>query len=179
MRGEVWLVIVLILLTGSWTLRVDAAKRAAPSKFCGGVQDLIKDQSMGFRWVVCMGLWPFDPPKTLFEVRVRPFVLLLLAIALTKSCVGATAIPNASLFPFRAKLTHVSPVWYQLRRAKDAQVDSSKEWVLVGGHEYNETWINSVRQPGGMQESCVAVEEVAEASCSATNVGLSTHWRTD
>eukprot|EP00967_Tisochrysis_lutea_P132156 scaffold230448_cov20-Tisochrysis_lutea.AAC.4 len=61
----------------------------------------------------------------------------------------------------------------------DAQVDSSKEWVLVGGHEYNETWINSVRQPGGMQESCVAVEEVAEASCSATNVGLSTHWRTD
>ncbi|KAF5826821.1 glycoside hydrolase superfamily [Dunaliella salina] len=69
---------------------------------------------------------------------------------------------------FRKKLTHVSPVWYQLRRAK---VDSNKEWVLVGGHEYNQAWIDAVRQPGDAQESCAAVEE---ASCSMINAEVPT-----
>ncbi len=81
---------------------------------------------------------------------------------------------------FRAKLTHVSPVWYQIKR-KDgvsglkgrmqagaghatpgtlmrttrARTHGAQAWLLEGGHEYNETWVNEVRQPGGKEGAAV------------------------
>ncbi|GBF89547.1 hypothetical protein Rsub_02265 [Raphidocelis subcapitata] len=42
---------------------------------------------------------------------------------------------------FRGKLTHVSPVWYQLR------TDGEGQLALVGGHEHNATWLRELREP--------------------------------
>jgi len=44
---------------------------------------------------------------------------------------------------FRAKLTHVSPVWYQLRRGEAGE----GSFQLVGGHEHDEGWLAGVRAP--------------------------------
>ncbi|KAL6748046.1 glycoside hydrolase superfamily [Haematococcus lacustris] len=54
---------------------------------------------------------------------------------------------------FRAKLTHVSPVWYTLKRVPDTTAD----WVLEGGHEYNQSWVQAVRQPVGQSGHQVKV----------------------
>lgn len=42
---------------------------------------------------------------------------------------------------FRAKFTHVSPVWYQLKRGKDGM-------ELLGKHDVDRQWIDGVRQGG-------------------------------
>lgn len=42
---------------------------------------------------------------------------------------------------FRAKFTHVSPVWYQLKRSKDGL-------ELLGKHDVDRQWIADVRQNG-------------------------------
>jgi chitinase domain-containing protein 1 len=47
---------------------------------------------------------------------------------------------------FRSKLTHVSPVWYQLRRDKTLFKGAHTHgFHLDGGHEVNQTWIKAVR----------------------------------
>ena len=48
---------------------------------------------------------------------------------------------------FRSKLTHVSPVWYQLRRDKSPSHSGTNGFFLLGGHEVNRTWVNELRTP--------------------------------
>lgn len=47
----------------------------------------------------------------------------------------------AAAVRFRGRLTHVSPVWYQLR------TDGEGALVLTGGHEFNATWLQELRAP--------------------------------
>eukprot|EP00199_Chlamydomonas_sp_CCMP681_P002242 CAMPEP_0119104084 /NCGR_PEP_ID=MMETSP1180-20130426/2392_1 /TAXON_ID=3052 ORGANISM="Chlamydomonas cf sp, Strain CCMP681" /NCGR_SAMPLE_ID=MMETSP1180 /ASSEMBLY_ACC=CAM_ASM_000741 /LENGTH=384 /DNA_ID=CAMNT_0007088753 /DNA_START=158 /DNA_END=1312 /DNA_ORIENTATION=- len=56
---------------------------------------------------------------------------------------------------FRAKLTHVSPVWYQLRRVN--KKGQGKVWSLEGGHEFNKTWVDALREPAGEAGSVTRV----------------------
>ncbi|KAJ7527331.1 hypothetical protein O6H91_16G048700 [Diphasiastrum complanatum] len=42
---------------------------------------------------------------------------------------------------YRAKFTHISPVWYQLKRGH-------KDLELIGGHDVDTDWIKDVRQEG-------------------------------
>lgn len=51
---------------------------------------------------------------------------------------------------FRSKLTHVSPVWYQLKRQA-----GSGDLVLTGGHEHNQTWIEQLRRPSEDVSACL------------------------
>jgi hypothetical protein len=55
---------------------------------------------------------------------------------------------------FRRKLTHVSPVWYQLRVHEEgggeggsSEGEEGGALALVGGHEYNATWLAELRAP--------------------------------
>ncbi|KAI8474416.1 MAG: hypothetical protein J3K34DRAFT_518157 [Monoraphidium minutum] len=73
---------------------------------------------------------------------------------------------------FRGKLTHVSPVWYQLRLDPDGQL------ALVGGHEFNASWIGELRAPlpgaegGGGGAACAeGAEAGGEQECSAAARG--------
>lgn len=47
---------------------------------------------------------------------------------------------------FRSKLTHVSPVWYQLKEVSGAI-------TLEGRHEVNQTWITALREPANEDAS--------------------------
>ena len=53
---------------------------------------------------------------------------------------------------FGAKVTHVAPVWYQIR-------EESGKFVLTGGHDVDKTWIEKVRRNSTV--------EVAAATCSS------------
>lgn len=45
---------------------------------------------------------------------------------------------------WRARFTHISPVWYQLR------LDQEGALVLVGGHDVDAGWMGRLRAPAGL-----------------------------
>jgi len=49
------------------------------------------------------------------------------------------------------------------------QVGTEKAWSLVGSHEFNQTWVNAVREPCAdtQGESCAAGD--LEGACSANS----------
>ena len=73
---------------------------------------------------------------------------------------------------FRSKLTHVSPVWYQLKRKAAASSRSGPRngFHLEGSHEVNQTWMKELRTPareaGGVVVGCVCGGGVHDAEAA-------------
>ncbi|WIA18822.1 hypothetical protein OEZ85_003503 [Tetradesmus obliquus] len=65
---------------------------------------------------------------------------------------------------FRAKFTHISPVWYQLRGG--AEGSDSTELSLTGGHDVDKGWIKEVRAPVDKAADCADGDE-ASKTCAA------------
>ncbi|KAF6257097.1 glycoside hydrolase superfamily [Scenedesmus sp. NREL 46B-D3] len=65
---------------------------------------------------------------------------------------------------FRAKFTHISPVWYQLRGATEGS-DSGLQ--LTGGHDVDQGWIADVRAPISKEADCAHDNDAASQTCAA------------
>ncbi|CAG9466992.1 unnamed protein product [Pedinophyceae sp. YPF-701] len=52
---------------------------------------------------------------------------------------------------YRAKLTHISPVWYQLRTREGARAGAQDPYAVTGGHDADLDWVSRLRsQPSGV-----------------------------
>eukprot|EP00882_Tetradesmus_deserticola_P014832 GHRQ01015783.1.p1 GENE.GHRQ01015783.1~~GHRQ01015783.1.p1 ORF type:complete len:225 (+),score=56.44 GHRQ01015783.1:755-1429(+) len=66
---------------------------------------------------------------------------------------------------FRAKFTHVSPVWYQLRGGAEGSDDVALR--LTGGHDVDQGWLAEVRAPVNTEADCVEDDSAASQTCAA------------
>lgn len=62
---------------------------------------------------------------------------------------------------WRAKFTHISPVWYQLRMD---EADGS--FKLTGGHDVDQSWIAKLREPLTQEGECANGGDTASNTCS-------------